>query len=403
MRGVQGQERDALLEKIEAFDPDYSRKVDLDDESWASNYPSVDHQSCDPQIFDDRMMRLLQNDRIVILGGNDNDDQHPNEVYGAQEIISLGSTGYLRLRQDGDYLVLFDPNKGTKGRVSLDNNAPDYVKSTTPELVDLKITDWCDAGCKFCYQSSTLAGKHAPIERIERHIDMLAEMEVFEVAIGGGEPTSHPEFARILHYAKSKNVIPNFTTLSNKWLANEDIVKAVCETVGGIGVSCSNPKSLALVEEIKTKLMDNRGWGVSVMAQHVVGAQPLRVTADFMNAAMEKHIPVLLLGYKTVGFGGNYTRHDVDDADVFLQLALKDYAKESRRTLSVDTSLLDQYPSMLQAIGAPASLASSPEGKFSCYIDAVANTMGASSYVELDTMTPVPDSVEGFKEAYAVY
>lgn len=58
--------------------------------------------------------------------------------------------------------------------------------------VDLKITDYCDYGCNFCYQNSKISGKHADFDYIKRVLDFLNENDVLEVVVGGGEPTKYP-------------------------------------------------------------------------------------------------------------------------------------------------------------------------------------------------------------------
>ena len=396
-------------------------KHDSDEEErrWFAGRPSVDHQSVlnfssFPEKHLDDLIGFFQSDRVVVLGGNDNSDYDWNDsavaVEGAEKIeffdaIRDYSGRSAKFRKDGEHFIVFDPQDGTKARLSLTGDA-EYVKASVPELVDLKITNYCTKGCKFCYQASTPEGVHASFDDIERILVRLSEMGVFEIAIGGGEPTEHPEFARILHRAFELGITPNFTTLSGKWLDNEDIVKTVEETVGGIGVSCTDVKALALYEEIKDRLTRQNGFRdrPRVTAQHVVGAVPIDTTAAFLNEAFRQRVPILLLGYKEVGFGSQYRRHDRPNDDVILKLCI-DNATAQRYwpTLSVDTALLDQYPNFIKSLGVPDALATSPEGKFSCYIDAVTGSMGPSSYVEPSTMVELPDSIADFKTIFAEF
>lgn len=43
-------------------------------------------------------------------------------------------------------------------------------------------------------------------------LDQLAEMGVFQVAIGGGEPLLHPDIIPILQYGKKLGLVINLTT-----------------------------------------------------------------------------------------------------------------------------------------------------------------------------------------------
>lgn len=360
----------------------------------------VDHQS---KLYLDksdhtinRMVKLFMSPRVVVLGGNDNQDDNP---YATGEEIPINTSGGYRLREDGCYFTLFRHGDGTKMRWSFDVGAPDFTKASTPELVDLKITGWCDAGCKFCYMGSTKEGQHADMGSIRKIVDHLNSLDVFEVAIGGGEPTKHPHFKEIINMISRANIVPNFTTFSDEWLSDDEVVKTVKKAVGGIGVSCLDRKGLDLVKAIKGKVNNQWGDGPKVMAQHVVGSVPLGVTAEFLDAAFAEGIPVLLLGYKTVGFGKTYSRHDTGDVPMFLKLALNRVG--GKAGLSIDTALLDRFPNLPEVLGVPTALVTSPEGKFSCYIDATTGTIGPSSYVDASEMLPLPNSADEIKDIFA--
>jgi hypothetical protein len=69
-----------------------------------------------------------------------------------------------------------------------------YCKGTPnpkfPESIDLKITNRCNVGCVFCHENSVPNGKHADLEKTLEKIKCLPKG--VEIAIGGGDPTSHP-------------------------------------------------------------------------------------------------------------------------------------------------------------------------------------------------------------------
>ena len=56
-------------------------------------------------------------------------------------------------------VTLFD--NGTKIQEWDDNEQPnpDY-----PNSMDIKITNYCNAGCSYCHEKSTINGKHADLE-----------------------------------------------------------------------------------------------------------------------------------------------------------------------------------------------------------------------------------------------
>ena len=77
---------------------------------------------------------------------------------------------------------------GTKVREILDIESNGFIH---PESIDVKITNYCDMGCLYCHESSTTSGTHANLERLLKIIKCLPSG--VELAIGGGNPLSHPD------------------------------------------------------------------------------------------------------------------------------------------------------------------------------------------------------------------
>lgn len=78
-------------------------------------------------------------------------------------------------------VTLFD--NGTKIQEWDDNEGahPDY-----PNSMDIKITDYCDLGCAWCHEKSTIKGIHSDLEYL---LDILQNLpKGTELAIGGGNP-----------------------------------------------------------------------------------------------------------------------------------------------------------------------------------------------------------------------
>lgn len=109
------------------------------------------------------------------------------------------------------HAVYFD---GKTMRIPIDRTQP--VKSLQwPEFLDVKITNKCNGNCPWCYQDSKLNGAHAVnvVEKIKSlFLELDENLKPFQVAIGGGEPTLHPLFSKILCTFAECNITPNFTT-----------------------------------------------------------------------------------------------------------------------------------------------------------------------------------------------
>jgi len=334
---------------------------------------------------------ILQ-DEVMIHGYHDMDSQ--TSLLIAREVL-VPLHDRLRWRRDGKALIAYSPLRGTRMRFS---RTP-YEKASVPELVDLKITDRCIHGCAFCYQGSTRTGAHAPLARIRGLLETFAELGVFEVALGGGEPVDHPDFPDILRIGRDLGLTMNFTTYATEWSRDSRIVSALKSAPGcGIGVSVHGKRDLKKIGEISEALRNNRYWA-DITAQTVVGAASPATLAALMQAAIDANMPLLLLGYKATGRGADFTERRPDETTMRALLEKVRAAVEANEPenencgfcLGVDTAFLERYGSLLDEMEVPHVLRTSPEGKFSMYVDAVAGACGPSSYCDPSAMEPLGD------------
>lgn len=309
---------------------------------------------------------FIQNDKIGVIGGNDNGG---DELQEGRPPVNFGSSyGEVVARKEPDGTwISFDRRNGTKIRFT-----PDFLgkvrdrKAATPELVDIKITDFCSFGCSFCYQGSTPKGVHGSLKDFQKLIDRLAELETFEVAIGGGEPTEHPDFVEMIQYAHKKGVIPNITTRSVAWLKNKEITKAMNDCVGAVGMSCDT------AEDLRTKLNKIRSSKNfystrKINFQFIAGVTPMEEFPGIVKIVKENWVNLSLVGFKRTGRAGEPLPLDGD--------ALKKMLQSSLEEVSVDISFLQQYPMFDQA-----ATCDTQEGRHSMYVDLVTKEMAKSSY-----------------------
>lgn len=163
-------------------------------------------------------------------------------------------------------------------------------KLEQPESIDLKITNYCDGGCKFCHESSTTAGTHAKVEDIERITSGL--LPGTEIAIGGGNPLSHPQLDQILQNFKDRGLISNLTVLQDHAIKgiNKLIQLQQNKLLYGIGISGTD--AMQYTQEIFGVELEN------VVLHTIVGVSRV---SDVLDAILCSK--VLVLGYKQVGFG----------------------------------------------------------------------------------------------------
>ncbi len=130
-----------------------------------------------------------------------------------------------------------------------------------PELADISISNHCSKGCDFCYRNSTVNNSFLSIDNYELILKNLQSERwgnVFQVALGGGEPLEHPDFFDIIDLTNKFNIIPNFTT--NGINLNEKTLEKLQNKVGAIAISVVkadefvlNKKIINLIKNFKIK------------------------------------------------------------------------------------------------------------------------------------------------------
>lgn len=353
---------------------------------------------------------LLQRD-FVILGGNDNDGSHPMGTGQAllpwplQE--SNSKDWVARKDREHGYWSIFNKHTGAKVRFSFPKNAlldPNMKpeKAYAPELVDIKITDMCphvNAPCyQFCYQASNPAGQHAPYGKLESLMRALAELGVFEVAIGGGEPTFHPQFAAILRLTRRYGIVPNFTTRSFHWLENDSLRATILPHLGAFAFSVSSAKDVRKLGTLcEVHGINNRGKH-KVSIQVVMGTISDHDLKELLKEARHWNFYATLLGFKQTGRGGEYKIPTyIAQSKNWPKQLLELRDKAECPSLCVDTAFVTQYESQIKEAGIPDYLFHKEEGKFSAYVDAVAMKMGPSSFCDAGDMRTLDVSGYGWK------
>lgn len=246
-----------------------------------------------------------------------------------------------------------------------------------------------------CYQNSTTKGRHAPKDALANLAFVLKELKVFEVALGGGETTAHPDFLTILESFKQWGVVPNFTTKDMSWLRDKIRAAKILERCGAFAYSAET----ALDVEMFADVWKDVGWEGSTSnyppvpkatIQHVVGSTDEDGFRALLLACHKAKLPVTLLGYKTVGRGLMYQPKAFDWVSV-----VRDVVKAKYLRVGVDTVLADTGYQALRDAGVPEWCITRREGKFSAYIDAVEGKMGPSSFCKKSEYSKV-DLTEGF-------
>lgn len=216
---------------------------------------------------------------------------------------------------------------GTKIRYSKLENP----KVNFPESMDIKITDYCEMNCLYCHEKSTTEGKHGNL--VMKFIDTLPSG--IELAIGGGNPLSHPKLSEFLNKLRNKNIFPNITINQHHLITKWDKVKFLNdnELVLGIGISITNitDEVLDKVKQLKNPVL------------HVINGI---ITKKQLEKMYDKGLKLLILGYKSyTGRGEEYFKEY--SKEIKSNFISKDFLQELKKhfdIISFDNLALEQIP-----------------------------------------------------------
>lgn len=194
--------------------------------------------------------------------------------------------------KNGSYTVMI-LDDGTKIRYS----KSDIYNPSRVESMDIKITNCCDMGCPMCHENSVPDGKHGEI-LINPIIDSIPPYT--ELAIGGGNPLSHPDLEDFLYRCKNKNFIVNMTINKKHFMDNFDYVNYLYynKLVHGIGISVFD------ITDYEIKFIKK----IDGVCHVIIGVTPIKVMKKLAN----NNIKVLVLGYKDFRRGANYYYQNQD-------------------------------------------------------------------------------------------
>ena len=331
--------------------------------------------------FLDELKTFLLKEEVMILGGNDNSDEpHPLVNCGEHVLTSLkraygNCSDQWVCRKEGDEWTLFNRDDGEKVTFTFDNSKTERDRPSAPELIDIKVTDFCPYECPHCYQDSSRKGGHAEKSVVDSIAYRCKEHKVFEVALGGGEPTLWPHFVDTLETFRHYGVVPNFTTRNLSWLRDEKLRPQILEHCGSFAYSVIHRNE---VEEFAT-LLRRHDIDKEVAIHYVLGSAPDYDIEGILRAAHEGHVRVVLLGWKLVGRGKQGPPFNNDKwFDIVKQLRTRNIYPE----IGVDTTIANEYKKQIEESGIPDYFFYTEEGKFSMYYDAVEDRWGPSSFCE---------------------
>lgn len=281
----------------------------------------------------------------------------------------------LAAYRNGNYRVTLFAD-GTK----IKRTEEDEFRAEFPDSIDLKITDYCENDCPMCHESSSTLGRHGNL----RHPIVDTFVAGIEVAIGGGNPLSHPDLVPFLERLRSRGIIANLTVNEIDLAKQQALVEGLLarRLVHGLGVSTMRctADTLAFAEAHP-----------NVVLHLICGVYP----PEEMELLRGKGLKVLLLGYKRFGKGATYHSPRVE-ANIRVTAAMLPELLRAFAVVSFDNLALEQL-GVRAVLGDDyyESVYMGADGEASMYVDLVAEQYALSS-----TSTARADLLPDLKQCF---
>lgn len=268
---------------------------------------------------------------------------------------------------------------GTKIRETEDDEfIPEFA-----ENMDIKISNYCDMGCKFCHEGSTKNGKHGDVLN-QKFIETLHPYQ--EVALGGGDATSHPDLIPFLHKLKDRKVIVNMTVNQQHFEQKQELIKKLVDEklIYGLGVSLVNPTDefISLIQQYPNAVI------------HVINGILKPSDVEMLS---DKNLKMLILGYKQLRRGGEWYSEDHENI-IIKQMWLKENLGgiiERFKVVSFDNLAIDQLEvKRLMSQEEWGEFYMGDDGGMTYYIDMVEQKFARSSTADFNRRYDLLDSVD---------
>lgn len=267
-------------------------------------------------------------------------------------------------------------------------NDKDSFNPIKPESIDLKITNRCNMECGMCHENSTPDGEHGDILNLP-FIDTMFPYS--EIAIGGGNPLTHPDLIEFLEHLKERKIIASMTVNQMHFMQNIDLLKELTDKklIYGLGISYIGGRHENCIEAIKQ-------FPNAVV--HVINGI---VHMDGLEALANNDLKILVLGYKE--FRRGKTLYDECGSQInylkaqFYDMLPKIVNDGWFKCISFDNLAIKQLePKRLMSDKDYKEFYMGDDGSFSLYVDSVKREFAKSS-VSVERFPMMDDIADMFK------
>jgi len=267
---------------------------------------------------------------------------------------------------NGNYKVkIFDD--GTKIRETEANE----FKAKFPECMDVKITNYCDMNCPMCHEGSTTEGKHGDLLNVN-FINTLHQYT--ELALGGGNPLSHPQLIEFLKICRSKRIIVNMTVNQKHFMDEQKYIQFLIDhkLITSLGVSLTD-----VTDEFINTIQQYPN-----IVLHIINGM---IKVEDLRKLYDKNIKVLILGYKQFRRGILNYQNDSKNIEMFKTELYNELenAINHLKVVSFDNLAIKQLEvKRLMSQDEWNEFYMGDDGKFTMYIDLVEQKYARSSISE---------------------
>jgi radical SAM protein with 4Fe4S-binding SPASM domain len=177
----------------------------------------------------------------------------------------------------------------------------DPIFAPWPELADISISNHCSKVCKYCYRDSHENNSFINLEDYKFILNELNHGKwgnVFQVALGGGEPLEHPHFFDIIKITRDFGIVPNFTT--NGTHLNSEVIRQIENEIGALAISTTD-----ITQLIKDNHDCIKGSKVKVNVHFLLHRLNLQQGIDILKGTYDSELSVynaiIFLTYKPLG------------------------------------------------------------------------------------------------------
>lgn len=197
---------------------------------------------------------------------------------------------------DENYSVLFNKSTGFFARVEKKGFQEPFWSKVGPELLDISITNYCERYCKNCYRNSSKEGQHIDLLDYKRLIIEAKKINVFQVALGGGNPNQHPNFTDILEFTSTNGIVPSYTTNGDG--LTEEILKATEKYCGAMAISAYEPYSF-----LEKKIFEIKKYNIKLNIHFVLDCKSIDIALNWLKNPpwfLTEINAIVFLNYKPV-------------------------------------------------------------------------------------------------------